>query len=177
MAESTTIARPYAEAAFRLADQSGSLPAWSSMLEGMAQVAAHADMRKLLNDPKLTRAQLAELFASLCKDLNSEGRNFISVLVDNARLGLLPEIRELFEELKNAREGVVEAHIVSAFPLDDAQRSQLVSDLERRFKQRIDATVSIDVGLIGGVKIEVGDQVIDSSVQAKLAAMAAALKA
>jgi F-type H+-transporting ATPase subunit delta len=176
MAEITTIARPYAEAVFKLADQRGRLAAWSGMLETLAQVADNPDMRACVANPKLTRGQLAELFLSAAKGLDEEGRNLVQVLVENGRLGLLPQIREQFEVLKHEREGVLEARIVSAFPIDDAQKATLIADLERKFQRRIEASVAVDPELIGGVQVVVGDQVIDGSVRARLAAMAVALK-
>ena len=97
------------------------------------------------------------------------------VLIANDRLALLPEIRAMFEVLKNEREGVVDADIASAFPLDDAQLAGLVADLEKRFKRKINPHVSVDPELIGGVRVAVGDEVIDGSVRGKLAALAAGL--
>lgn len=176
MAETTTIARPYAEAIFRLADQGGSLAAWSDMLETLAQVAENPYMKACIANPKLTRGQLAELFLSTAPGLDAVGRNLVQVLVDNGRLALLPQVREQFEVLKHEREGVLEAHIVSAFPIDAAQKAALVADLERKFQRRIEADVALDPELIGGVQVTVGDQVIDGSVRARLAAMAVALK-
>jgi F-type H+-transporting ATPase subunit delta len=177
MAEVTTIARPYAEALFRLADEGKALAAWSATLGEMAQVAANPDVQGIIGNPVITAKQLTDLFLSLCKDVTGEpARNFVALLVVNGRLGLLPQIREQFETLKDRREGVVEAGIVSAFPLDDAQKASLVADLERKFGRKVQAEVSVDQTLIGGVRIVVGDEVIDASVQGKLANMAVALK-
>jgi F-type H+-transporting ATPase subunit delta len=177
MAEVTTIARPYAEALFRLADEGNALAAWSATLGEMAQVAANPDVQLIIGNPGITARQLTDLFLSLCKEVTGEpARNFVALLVENGRLGLLPQIRDLFEALKDQREGVVEAEIVSAFPLDGAQKASLVADLERKFSRKVQAVVSVDQALIGGVRIVVGDEVIDASVQAKLANMAVALK-
>lgn len=176
MAEITTIARPYAEAIFKLADQNGSLGAWSGQLETLAQVASNPEMRTCIANPKLNRGQLTDLFLSAAKGLNEEGRNLVQVLVENGRLGLLPQVREQFEVLKHEREGVLEARIVSAYPIDAAQKAALVADLERKFQRRVQASVAVDPELIGGVQVVVGDQVIDGSVRARLAAMAVALK-
>jgi F-type H+-transporting ATPase subunit delta len=176
MAESLTIARPYAEALFRLGDQQGSLAAWSETLAEMAQVAENRDMQALFDNPKITRKQLGDLFMAACPDLSPEARNLISLLVENHRLPLLPQIRTLFEELKRDREGVLEAEIVSAFPVDEEEKASLVAGLERKLNRRVQASVVVDPELIGGVQIVVGDQVIDGSVRARLAAMAAALK-
>jgi F-type H+-transporting ATPase subunit delta len=177
MAEVTTIARPYAEALFRLADENHALAAWSSTLAEMAEVASNADVRAVIANPNIEAPQLVELFLSLCKDVTGkEARNTVELLVKNGRLDVLPEIRTLFEQLKDEREGVVEAEIVSAFPLDEVQRSSLVADLERKFKRKVQVAVSTDDSLIGGVCIKVGDEVIDASVRGKLANMAVALK-
>jgi F-type H+-transporting ATPase subunit delta len=176
MAEATTIARPYAEAVFRLADQSGNLAAWSSNLEIMAHVAENAEMRQCIGNPKITAGQLGELFLSACGGVGAEARNLVQVMVENRRLAVLPEVRALFEQLKHEREGVLDAEIFSAFPLDAAQKQTVVADLERKLGKRVTASVSIDPDLIGGVKIVVGDQVIDASVRARLAAMELVLK-
>ncbi len=177
MAENVTIARPYADAAFELARGAGALGPWSEALDRLAALAADPQMRACIADPKLDDEQLIKLVLELGGDgLSAELQNFVRVLVANERLQLLPEIRDLFVQLKNEHEGVLEAHIASAFPLDDATLTTLKSDLEARFKARLDVLVSIDPELIGGVRISVGDEVIDASVRGKLANMAAALK-
>ena len=178
MAENATLARPYAEAVFRLADAGSALAPWSATLRTLAQVVAHPDMQECLAKYDLTSVQLRELFLSLCPaDLSAEAKNFIGLLIEYDRLTLLPEIFEQFEALKNEREGVVDAQISTAFPLEGAQLASLVADLERRFKRRINPQVSIDRELIGGVRVAVGDEVIDGSVRGKLNAMAAGLLA
>lgn len=178
MAEIATLARPYAEAVFRLADGGAALPAWSNTLRTMAQVVEHPAMRECLATYDLSAAQLRELFLSLCPaDLSAEAKNFIGLLIENDRLALLPEIFAQFEMLKNEREGVVDAEISSAFELDAAQLASLVADLEKRFKRKIKPKVRIEQELIGGVRVVVGDEVIDGSVRAKLDAMAAGLLA
>lgn len=176
MAENVTIARPYADAAFELARGAGALGPWSEALDRLATAAADPTMKACFNDPKLSSAQLNKLVLDVAGDLNAEQQNFVRVLVDNERLQVLPEIRDLFVALKNEHEGVLEAEIASAFPLDDAALATLKADLEARFKARLNVTVNIDPELIGGVRIAVGDEVIDASVRGKLANMAAALK-
>jgi F-type H+-transporting ATPase subunit delta len=177
MAEIATLARPYAEAVFGLADKAGALPAWSKTLARMAQVAAHPEVQACIGNPNLSADRLYGLFVSLCGDaLPLEVQNFVRVLIANDRLALLPEIEVLYEELKNEREGVVEAQIQTAFPLDDAHLAGLVADLERRFKRKVQPQVTLDKELIGGVRIVIGDEVIDGSVRGKLDGMAAALK-
>ena len=175
MAENLTIARPYAEAVFALADGSGALDRWSRALAVMAVVAADPDMRQAVGNPNLSGDQVYGLFAGACGDLSVEAQNLVRVLIENGRLTLLPEIREIYEELKNEREGVIDAVISSAYPLDSGQVASLVADLERRFKRKVKPRVEVDAGLIGGVRVGVGDEVIDGSVRGRLAAMAAAL--
>ena len=178
MAETATLARPYAEAVFRLADAGGTLAAWSGTLRTLAQAAAHPDMQECMSKYDLTHAQLQGLFMSLAAgDMSAEAKNFIQLLIDYARLTLLPEIFAQFETLKNEREGVVDAQIASAFPLEGEQLVSLVAVLEKRFKRKINPQVSIDRDLIGGVRVVVGDEVIDGSVRGKLNAMAAGLLA
>jgi F-type H+-transporting ATPase subunit delta len=177
MAEPTTVARPYAEAAYALAREANALPAWGEMLRVVTAVASDARMRGALDNPKLAAAEKESLFLSICGDkLDAGGRNFIRVLIDADRVGLLPEIRALFEALKDDADGVARAHIISAFPLDDAQLAALRAGLERRFGRKIEATVSVDRALIGGARIVVGDTVIDGSVQSELQAMANQLR-
>ncbi len=176
MAEVATIVRPYAEAVFVLADKAGALPAWSKLLATLAEVVTHPDLRACIDNPNLAGEQLYGLFVSLLREeLSVDAQNFIRVLIDNDRLALLPEISRLFEALKNKREGVVNANITSAFPLDDAQLAGLVVGLERRFKRRVNPHVNVDRELIGGVRIAIGDEVIDGSVRGKLGAMASGL--
>jgi F-type H+-transporting ATPase subunit delta len=175
MAENVTIARPYAEAIFALADAGGALSRWLQTLAVMAAVAANPELRAATGNPNLSADQVYGLFAGACGDLATEAQNLLRVLIENGRLATLPEIRDIYEELKNAREGVVEAVITSAYPLDSDQLSTLVAELERRFKRKVNPQVNVDAALIGGVRMQVGDEVIDGSVRGKLTAMAVAL--
>lgn len=176
MAKNITLARPYADAAFQLARATNALGPWQQALDRMAAVAADAQMVECITNPRLLPAQVAQLFLDVVGSVSAEQQNFVRLLVDNERLQVLPEIRDLYVELKNGQEGVQEADIASAFPLDDATLKNLVAELEARFKCKIQATVSLDPELIGGVRIAVGDQVIDASVRGKLASMATALQ-
>ncbi len=177
MAESVTIARPYAEAVFRLAKEQKTLPLWQDRLDRMALVAQDAEMQELIGNPKVSAAQLAQLFLSLCGEgKDQELENFIQVLANNERLAVLPQVRDLYVTLKGAEEGVKEAVIESAYPLDDAQLNKLTSQLEAHFGSRLQPRVVVQPELIGGVKVMVGDRVLDASVRGKLEAVASALK-
>jgi F-type H+-transporting ATPase subunit delta len=177
MAEPSTIARPYAEAVFRLADAAGKLGAWSDMLANLAKVAAEPAVATALKDPNLTAPKAAGmLIGILSGQLDGEAENLVRVLAENRRLDVLPEIASQFEALKNEREGVVEAEIVSAAPLENGQLEALVSRLESRTGKRVKPHVSVDQDLIAGVRVLIGDKVIDGSVRAQLQALEAALK-
>jgi F-type H+-transporting ATPase subunit delta len=177
MAEIATIARPYAEALFRVA-KSGNLSAWSDVVAEMAHVAAHPDVLALAHNPKVSADQTAEIFLSLLKSsVTDEVKNFVNTLSDYDRLTLLPEIAAQFFVLKNADAGAADAEIFSAFDLNAEQVNELATVLEKKFGRKLQATVKVDTSLIGGVRIVVGDQVLDTSVRAKLQQMQVALVA
>ena len=177
MAEPSTIARPYAEAAFRLADAKGALADWSATLANLAAVATDERVRAAIGDPNFPAAKVAGLFlAVLSGKLSGEAENFVRVLAENGRLEVLGEIRTQYEVLKNEREGVVEAEVYSAFEMEQAQVADLVSRLEKKTGRKVRVSVSVDKALIGGVKIVIGDKVIDGSARAQLAALETALK-
>lgn len=175
MAELATIARPYAEALFRVA-QSGNLAAWSDLVSEMAAVAALPDVKSFASNPKLSDQQVVETFLSLLKsNVTPEAKNFVQMLAENSRLTLLPEIGTQFHALKNAAEGAADAEITSAFAMTDAQVQELVATLEKKFGRKLNPTVRVDDSLIGGVRVAVGDEVLDTSVRAKLQQMYVAL--
>ena len=178
MAEPSTVARPYAEAVFKLADAAGGLAKWSEMLADLGSVAGDERIRGAIKDPNLPAAKVAGLFISvLSGKLSGDAENFVRLLAEYGRLELLPEIREQFEALKDEREGVVEAEVQSAFELTEAQASELVARLEKKFARKVRAKMSLDKNLIGGIRIVVGDKVIDGSARAQLGALENALKA
>jgi F-type H+-transporting ATPase subunit delta len=178
MAEPSTVARPYAEAVFKLADSQGVLGKWSDMLAALAAVAADPRVRTAITDPNLSDAKVAGLFISiLAGKLTGDAENLVRVLAEYGRLELLPEIRAQYEILKNDREGVVEAQIYTAFELTQPQLADLVQRLEKKTGRKVKARVETDKDLLGGVKVLLGDKVIDGSVRAQLGALENQLKA
>lgn len=176
MAEIATLARPYAEAAFRTALEAKDLESWSSGLALAGAVAADARMKELLGDPRPTRAQKLELFFGVGGEaLGAPVRNLVTLLVEAGRAALLPEIAAQFDALKRAHESVLKVRIVSAMPLAEHERDDLVNELARKYGRRIEAAVEVDAGLIAGARVHVGDEVINASVRDALAQMAAAL--
>ena len=178
MAELTTIARPYAEAAFALARDGNALPVWSQMLRTTSAVVADPRVAEALDNPALDAGAKETLLLSICGDgLTGECRNFLRVLIEGDRISVLPQIQTMFEALKDSADGVAKATIETAFPLDGGELAELQSALEKRFGKKIEATVVLSPELIGGARVTVGDTVVDGSVQEQLRAMAAQLRA
>lgn len=180
MAEPVTIARPYAEAVYKLAREKNALAQWSDALANLEAVVSDARVQAIISDPNIGAQQLEGLVLGVIGEkldaqVSNEARNFIRVLVQNSRLELTPHIRGVYESLKREHEGTLEAKIISALPVGDDQVKTLVTALESKFKRKITARVEIDPQLIGGVKIVVGDKVIDATVRGRLDAMATAL--
>lgn len=176
MAELATIARPYAEALFRLGRDGNALPAWSDRLAFLVSVYQDPQMQAAIGNPKVSASDVERLLLTIAGDrIGAEGQNLIKLLAHNRRLPVLAEIRDLFEQLKLENEGMLEARISSAFPLDENQRTGVVNLLSSRFKRKINATVTVDPELIGGIKVEVGDKVWDASVRGRLQTMAVTL--
>lgn len=178
MAELFTLARPYAEAVFRLARDAGDLKAWSVRLKSAAQVVADAQMRALIADPNVPAARVSDLLISvLGASLGAKGANFIRLLAKNHRLPLLAEIEAQFEALKAEAEGKLEAHITSALPLSDAQVSEMAGALKAKYGREVEVSIGVDPALIGGIVVAIGDRVMDGSVRGRLEKMAFSLKA
>ncbi len=177
MAEKTTIARPYAQAILALAKEQNALQQWSDMLQFASVVAADEEMAALIASPKLSGEQTAELFLDICGDkLNEHGQNMIRVLAENDRLDVLAEITALFEIERAQSEGTVEAQVVSAVELNDAQKSSITDSLKKRLGRDVTLNCSVDASIVGGAIIRAGDVVIDGSVLGKLEKLATALK-
>ena len=176
MAETTTIARPYAQAAFELARAENTLPVWSEMLNLAAAVAHDPQLSALLGSPRISRSKFADLFIGVCGvHLTAQGQNFIRLLADNRRLDVLTEIAALFQVMRAEAEGVLEAEMISAQPVSDAQRTQITAALKARLRREVTLTVRTDASLLGGAIIRAGDLVIDGSARGKLAKLAVAL--
>ena len=183
MAELSTIARPYAEALFAAATSdkpvaAGALDQWLSLVAELAAVARHAEVAQVINDPKLGGPQVYDLVRGLVRSpLPAAAENFLRLVVDNGRLAALPEVARQFRAMKNAAEGQADCLIESALPLSDQQVSDLLWGLSKKFGLKLIPEVKIDPELIGGVRVSVGDHVLDDTIKTRLARMQAALTA
>lgn len=177
MAELATIARPYAEALFKSADAAAA-PGMTSQLAALAAVATHPELKRVADSPAISAPQMVELIAGATQAaLDPKVANLLRTVIDNGRLAALPEIAAQFNALVKARSGTADATIFSAFALDAAQLADLKATLEKRFGRTLNPSVEIDASLIGGVRVVVGDEVLDTSVRARLDAMRLALTA
>ena len=175
MAELATIARPYAEALFK----AGGDAAAAAQLSVLAAVAEDPQLLQFAGHPKAEAAQVLELITSVAgiSAPLATVRNLLSAVIDNGRLVALPEIAQQFHALVNAQSGVSDATVFSAFPIDAAQLADVTVSLEKRFGRKLNAAVQIEPGLIGGIRVVVGDEVLDTSIKARLEAMKSALTA
>jgi F-type H+-transporting ATPase subunit delta len=177
MAELATLARPYAEALFQVA-QRGDLKQASEQLDALAAVAANPQLRQFAHAPQAGAAQVFDVITSVVNTtLSDASKNLLRTVIDNGRLSVLPEIAAQFRALVNARSGVSDATVYSAFPIEPASLAGVVAKLEKRFQRKLNATVQVQPELIGGIRVVVGDEVLDTSVKARLEQMKAALAA
>ncbi len=176
MAEKSTIARPYAQAAFDLAQETNDLKTWSEMLQLCAMIVCDEQVSRLIGNPGVSKDELVELILKVAGErLNTMGRNFIRVLANNGRLNVLPEIASLYEQHRADAERRVDAEVISAFPMSDAQQQALAASLKKRLGREVRLTASIDESLIGGAIVRAGDLVIDGSVSGHLNKLAQTL--
>ncbi|MGI9134069.1 MAG: F0F1 ATP synthase subunit delta [Rhodoferax sp.] len=176
MAELATIARPYAEALFKasVAD----LAAAAVWVDELGAVAANAQLLQFADNPKVTVDQVFDLISSIAKSASSESaRNFLRIVIENGRLNALPEIAAQFRALKNAQGGSSDAVVYSAFPVDANALAEVAAMLEKRFGRKLNPSVVLQPELIGGIRVVVGDEVLDTSVKARLEQMKVALTA
>ena len=177
MAELATLARPYAEALFQVAEK-GDLKQAREQLDALAAVAADPQLRQFAAAPQSGAAQVFDVIAGVVNlPLSDASKNLLRTVIDNGRLSVLPEIAQQFHALVNARAGVSDAIVYSAFPIEASQLADVVGALEKRFKRKLNATVQVQPELIGGIRVVVGDEVLDTSVKARLEQMKAALTA
>ena len=176
MAELATIARPYAEALFKA---SGSeLNGAAAWLDELASIAASEQLQQFAGNPSVTTAQTFDVFSGVVQGaLPPAGKNFLRTVIDNGRISVLPEIASQFRALKNASSGSSDATVYSAFELDDVALVDLAASLEKRFGRKLNLKVELEPELIGGVRVVVGDEVLDTSVKARLEQMKMALMA
>jgi F-type H+-transporting ATPase subunit delta len=178
MADRLTVARPYARAAFTQAQADGALGPWSEALARAAAAVSDERVRALFGSPKVTAARLAEFISDVAgSDLGQGGRNFLALLAENKRLPFLPEIVQIFAELKADAERIVDVSITSAAPMGEAEQGKLAAALEKRFDRKVRVEALVDPSLIGGAVVRAGDLTIDGSVKARLARLAQDLTA
>lgn len=175
MAEFATIARPYAKALFGLAQEKNQIESWLGGLKDLASVVQQEKVAEFIDQPEKSASDKVEVLADLVGLSNSNLKNFVSVLAEQKRLQILPEVYAQFQDLTLALNHSQQAVIYSAYPLSDSQLKDLTADLQKRFGTNLKAVTKVDSGLIGGVKVEIGDQVLDLSLQGKLNALYTAM--
>jgi len=178
MAEKATIARPYARAAFAVAREANALAAWSEALTSAAAVVDDVRIRRLLGSPKITALQLIDLFAEILGGrLDEKVRNFLEELARHRRLGVLPQIADMFEAMRAEVENVADVQVTSAVALNDAQKQSLAGALKKRLQREVRLHCEVDAALIGGAIVRSGDLVIDGSLRARLERLAMTMAA
>jgi len=176
MAEKSTIARPYAQAAFDVAKEKGDLKGWSEMLQLMAAVSSDASMQDMIGNPSIEREKIIDIILGVCaNNLNDAGKNYVKVLAHNDRLNVVNEIAERYEEHRAEAEKTVEAEVTSAFSLSEAQIKQVTDALKKRLGREVNLVTKIDDTIVGGAIIRAGDLVIDGSVSGQLEKLATTL--
>lgn len=176
MAELTTLARPYAKAAFQYALEAKDLAGWGKQLATLAAASRYGAMQKKIASPSLSAQQQAQLLIDACGDeLTAPVRNFIVLLAQNKRLLLLPEIYQLFDALKTAQEQAVDVELTTAIALDDASQAKLAEALSTKLARKVNVQTVVDQQLLAGVIIKAGDLVIDGSMRGRLEKLAKAI--
>lgn len=176
MAENSTIARPYAQAAFDIANEKSDLKSWSDMLQLIAAVASDEVLSDMISNPSIEREKIVDVIVDVCGDnLNDLAKNFVKVLADNGRLNIATEISQGYEEHRAEAEKTVEAEVTSAFPLSDAQTKSITDALKKRLGREVTLVANVDETVVGGAIIRAGDLMIDGSVNGQLEKLATTL--
>ena len=176
MAELFSIARPSAQAVFELARSSGDYTGWSQSLGAMAQVSRDREMKRLIQNPRVSRQEIAQVIADVCgSGVGGEGRNLLRLLAQNRRLHVLPAIADQYENLRAEAEQTVQAELESALPVSDSEQQRIADALTARLGRKVELVCRINETLVGGAVIRAGDLVIDGSVRARLEKLAVAI--
>ena len=176
MAELFSIARPYAQAVFELARSNGDYTGWSQSLSAMAQVSRDPEMKRLIQNPRVSRQEIAQVIADVCgSGVGEEGRNLLRLLAQNRRLHVLPAIADQYENLRAEAEQTVQAELESALPVSDSEQQRIADALTARLGRKVELVCRINETLVGGAVIRAGDLVIDGSVRARLEKLAVAI--
>jgi F-type H+-transporting ATPase subunit delta len=169
MAELSTLARPYAEAAFKRAKQTKSAKDWSDVLQFMSALIQDRELSAIVNNPRVAKEKLTQLLLDICQDqIHDEAKNLLKLLIENGKLQLLPTISALYEQQKAEDEGYINVDLYSAYSLTKAEQSKYVAMLEKQLNKKVNAVVSVDKSLIGGILAKAGDKVIDGSIRGQL---------
>lgn len=175
MAELATIARPYAQALYRIAQTKG-LDAWATIIAELASISLHKDIQALIQHPKCDKQKITDLILTLISSpVDTNVKRFVNLLIENGRLSLMPEIALQFTALRDSAQSVGEAEISTPFPIEQEQLRSLLSALEKKFGKTLRPKITVDRNLIGGIRVQVGDEVLDTSVRARLAQLQATL--
>jgi F-type H+-transporting ATPase subunit delta len=177
MSELATLARPYAVAAFKRAKETSSAAKWSDYLSFMSAVMGTAEINALVGNPRFSKDRLTELMLDICKGhIDTEAVNFLKLLTNNNRLGLLPKITAIFEELKAEAEGYIDVAVFTAFPFAKEDEKKFAASLEKTLNKKVHMNVAVDKSLIGGILVRAGDRVIDGSIRGQLQNLRKALQ-
>lgn len=169
MAELSTLARPYAEAAFKRAKETGSVKEWSDGLLFLSEVAHNHDLSVIVDNPRVGKEKITELLLDICQDqIQGEAKNLLKLLIENRKLKLLTKISQMFEEHKAEDEGYINVNLCSAYPLTKAEQSKYSAMLEKQLNKKVHAVVSVDKSLLGGILAKAGDKVIDGTIRGQI---------
>ena len=175
MSEANTIARPYAIAAFEVAQKQADLAGWSVVMQALTDALANAEVRAVVTSPRIKTSQVEDLMLALAGKLNKEQGNFVRVLAEAGRLEVVAEVAQMYEALRAEAEKSAQITVSSAFALNDAQQAKIAAALKTRLGRDIQLSCKIDQALLGGIVIRMGDKVIDGSASTRLSELATAL--